>query len=179
MVVKGNQPTLCANLEAAFDSGASHGTNITFDHGHGREEIRRVDCLTIHPTDPIVTAFPDVHQIARIIRDRTVCASGSASQETSYAIFSRDAQRAPPAVVAQAARLHWAIENNVHWRRDTRFAEDDNRTRIRHSPYNLACLRNWAITVVNGLTDLATRFTDRCKALRYDPGLGMSLVGIR
>jgi hypothetical protein len=135
--------------------------------------------VTVDPKDPTVVDFPDVHQIVRIIRDRAVLGANTTSQETSYAIISRDALNAPPTAVAQAARLHWSIENNVHWQRDTRFAEDDNRTRIRHSPGNIACIRNWVITAIHGMANGATRFADRCRALKHDPGLGMTLVGIR
>lgn len=63
-------------------------------------------------------------------------------------ITSLDAKRANAARLAEAQRGHWGIENSSHWRRDVTFGEDRCRTRTRHSPINLAALRNLTIALI-------------------------------
>lgn len=140
--------------------------------------MRAIATLTVDPDDPALNGFPHIRQIIRITRNRTVRSTGSSSQETVYAITSRGPALASPADLAQATRDHWSIENNVHWRRDTRFAEDANRTRIRHSPVNLACLRNWAISAINGLAQAPKRFADRCRKLRWGVDIALGALGV-
>jgi len=41
----------------------------------------------------------------------------------------------------RAIRLHWGIENQLHWTLDVTFAEDASRVRTGHAPQNLALLR--------------------------------------
>lgn len=40
--------------------------------------------------------------------------------------------------VAQAIRLHWGIENSLHWTLDVTWNEDACRVRTGHRPENLA-----------------------------------------
>jgi len=46
--------------------------------------------------------------------------------------------------VARAIRLHWGIENQLHWTLDVTFAEDASRVRTGHAPQNLALLTHRA-----------------------------------
>jgi len=47
--------------------------------------------------------------------------------------------------LGQAIRLHWGIENGLHWTLDVTFKEDDCRVRTGHAPQNLAILRRIAL----------------------------------
>jgi predicted transposase YbfD/YdcC len=49
---------------------------------------------------------------------------------------------------AKAARLHWGVENNVHWLLDVTFKEDQSRAREGHSAQNLATLRRLALNAI-------------------------------
>jgi len=53
-----------------------------------------------------------------------------------------------PAVLGQAIRSHWAIENTLHWVLDVTFREDDSRVRDRTAARNLALLRKIALNIV-------------------------------
>ena len=53
-----------------------------------------------------------------------------------------------PAVLAQATRRHWSIENSLHWVLDVTFREDDSRVRHRTAARNLALLRKIALNLV-------------------------------
>ena len=53
-----------------------------------------------------------------------------------------------PAVLGQAVRTHWAIENALHWVLDVTFREDDSRVRDPHAARNFAVLRKIALNLV-------------------------------
>ncbi len=62
-----------------------------------------------------------------------------------------------PAVLGQAIRSHWAIENSLHWTLDVTFSgeplgsarENDSRVRDRTAARNLALLRKIALNIVS------------------------------
>lgn len=53
-----------------------------------------------------------------------------------------------PAVLVQAIRRHWSVENALHWVLDVTFREDDSRVRDRTAARNLALLRKIALNLV-------------------------------
>ena len=53
-----------------------------------------------------------------------------------------------PAVLGQAIRLHWAVENALHWVLDMTFREDDSHVRDRTAARNLALLCKIALNIV-------------------------------
>jgi predicted transposase YbfD/YdcC len=53
------------------------------------------------------------------------------------------------AKVGRAIRLHWGIENELHWTLDVTFAEDACRVRSAHAPQNLSLLRRIALNALN------------------------------
>ena len=42
-------------------------------------------------------------------------------------------------------RIHWGIENNLHWQMDVTFGEDASRIQNRHGGENYAMLRRLAL----------------------------------
>jgi len=55
-----------------------------------------------------------------------------------------DARKLEPAI-----RLHWGVENCLHWTMDVTFNEDACRIRTGHAPQNLALLRRIALNALN------------------------------
>ena len=53
-----------------------------------------------------------------------------------------------PAVLVQAIRRHWSVENASHWVLDLTFREDDSRVRDRTAARNLALLRKIALNLI-------------------------------
>lgn len=72
--------------------------------------------------------------------------TGKLTEETQFFLSSleADAQR-----IGRAIRLHWGIENQLHWVLDVTFGEDDSRIRKGHGPENMTILRRMAISVLN------------------------------
>jgi predicted transposase YbfD/YdcC len=82
-----------------------------------------------------------------------------------YAITSLTFAQASPARLADLLRGHWAIENGLHYIRDTTFAEDAARLRTGSGPQVMACLRNLAMGALSraGPVNLAAVLRHRAR----------------
>jgi predicted transposase YbfD/YdcC len=141
--VKGNQPTLEADIkasfEAAFDSalaGMEHDVWAEASRGHGREEERV--CVVLYDLGRLSTReeWADVQAIVRVFRTRRE--GGRESFEVAHYISSR---RGSARELGGAARGHWGIENGLHWVLDVIFGEDACRLQDRTAAENLGMLR--------------------------------------
>ena len=66
--------------------------------------------------------------------------------EAAYYIGSHSSMTAEK--VAQLARRHWSIENELHWVLDMAFREDEARHRAKNTAQNMATLRHFALNVI-------------------------------
>ena len=111
---------------------------------HGRQEKRTLTSTTGLNHFLTQQGWPGVRQVFRVVREVTV--RGKTTREVAYGITSLPRERADAAVLLRLNRGHWGIENRVFYVRDVTFGEDRCRLRTRHSPHNLATIRNFAIT---------------------------------
>lgn len=150
LVVKENQPTLRAEIEACFKQALEnnfaevrHSQHTTNDRGHGRVEMRQY--ITI--VDPRGLSQADHWDGLRVIgmcyRERTI--GDKTSMEANYFIGSRVASAKE---YGKALRGHWGIENQQHWQLDVSFREDSNRVSRRHGAENLAVVRRLALCLL-------------------------------
>ena len=141
LIVKGNQPGLHAQLRAlpwkTVPAAASHR-----DRGHGREEVRTLQAVTVTTG----LAFPCAAQALRVTRRTRSLPSGRWRTVTVHAVTSLAFGQAAPAELAEWIRGHWQIEA-LHHIRDVTFAEDASQVRTRSGPQVMATLRNLAITL--------------------------------
>ena len=153
--MKANQPTLRAEVEAAF-AEARDGleTRVNLDKGHGRIEERRMAVL--RETDWLDGArrFPGELRLpgaACLLRTETrVESRGATRTETRDFVFSRSLTAAQ---AAAAVREHWAIEDRLHWVLDVTFAYDQSRLRKGHGARNMATVRHFALNLVRAIAD--------------------------
>ena len=154
LAVKANQPTLRAEVEAAFADAPARETSIDLDKGHGRLEERRmavlreVDWLEGGRRFPGELRLPGTTCLIRA--ETRVESRGATRTQTRYFISSR-ALTATDA--ATAVREHWAIENRLHWVLDVTFADDQSRLRKGHGARNMATVRHFALNLVRTAAD--------------------------
>lgn len=153
LAVKGNQPDLEATLSELFAYAQAqewrdivHDVHRTLGKGHGRIETRQ--CWTIQDTDFLfyVRQYADWPGLKTIVKVHTQRQVGDkVTEKTRYFITSlgNDAQR-----VLGVVRRHWTIENQLHWRLDVVFGEDNSRLRKGHGAQNFAVLRHIALTLL-------------------------------
>jgi predicted transposase YbfD/YdcC len=146
MVVKGNQPTLLADIQRATAWPARRlGEARTVRLAHGRIEER-----TLVAADARDIAWPHARQVLRLERRFVHKSTGRVlSQDTAYAVTALPSTVAAPTALLQLWQAHWCIENRLHWVRDVVFGEDLATTRTAHAPQALAAFRNLAISLLH------------------------------
>ena len=169
LAVKANQPTLRAEIEAAFGEANGLETHVTHDKGHGRIEQRSISVLREINWMDGPRRFPGEMRLpgaACIIKVQSqVTTKAKTRTETRYFISSR-AMTAEEA--GNVVRNHWAIENSLHWVLDVTFAEDHSRLRKGHGARNMATVRNFALNMVRSVSDRYS-IKSRRKRASWDP----------
>ncbi|PQV62709.1 transposase, IS4 family [Abditibacterium utsteinense] len=155
LVLKANHRHDYSAVKAHFLEGSSpyptgHLISDGFDDSHGRLVRRRV----FASQDPVLLAkldsWPGLNTVLALESIRSVkrqSVNGHAKVETQIRYFLCSAND-DPALLAQAIRRHWAIENNLHWVLDVTFHEDDSRIREHNAVINWAVLRKIALNLL-------------------------------
>jgi predicted transposase YbfD/YdcC len=116
-----------------------------FEEGHGRLVRRRVFMDPAAKDLEPLRGWPELSAVLAVETIRGVDGSGEVEAETRYFLTSCGDD---PAVLVQAIRRHWGIENALHGVLDVTFREDDSRVRDRTAARNLALLRRIALNLV-------------------------------
>jgi predicted transposase YbfD/YdcC len=154
LAVKDNQPTLQAEIQAAFAQAApppprSARGYRTDEKGHGRQERRTVQVLPVrgHLSAAQCAAWLGVLTVVMVTRVVWCEATGVGSTEVSYFLSSLrpNARR-----IGRAIRGHWSIENGLHWVLDVVFREDARRVYDRTAAENVAFLNRLALSLLRG-----------------------------
>lgn len=180
LAVKDNQPTLHAEIRAAFATTATPPARsprlyTTEDEGHGREEQRTVQVLPARGSLSAAQCAAWLGILTLVMVTRVVwCeATGVESVEVSYFLSSLPphAQR-----IGAAIRGHWRIENGLHWVLDVVFREDARRLYDRTAAENVAFLNRLALSLLRGDTGKSSLKVKRKRAGWSLPYL-MQLLG--
>ena len=127
-------------FEAARATAAAHDT---CDDTHGRLVRRRIFASTEAARLLPLAGWPGLRSVLAVETIRSVNGSTRTTTDLRYFLCSSDDT---PAVLGQAIRKHWTIENALHWVLDVTFREDASRVRDRTAVRNLAILRKIALT---------------------------------
>ena len=121
------------------------------------------------------TDWPGLQQVYQYTTQQTCKKTGKpVKRHVQYGITSLTPQRASAADLLKLRREHWAIENKLHWVRDTVFREDASSVRTGVIPQVMAAMRNAALSVLrfNG----CTKITDALQYLAAQPKLAVNLI---
>lgn len=180
--LKGNQSSLHDDVRLFLDDAierAFHQTSHDYweqiEKGHGRIETRRLWC-----TDQIDWLkkrhdWPGLKSIAALEAHRGL--NGVETVERRYFISSLPGHVAQR--IAQAARLHWNIENELHWSLDVCFGEDLSRARLGNAAENLSRVRRLALTLLK--QESTTQVGVKAKRLKagWDEKYLLGILGIK
>ena len=92
--------------------------------------------------------FPYAAQVAGVEREIFHVSRHETTVERIYLISSQCRAQASPEQLLALNRGHWGIENRLHYVRDMAYDEDRCRARKGNSARALACLRNFAISLL-------------------------------
>jgi predicted transposase YbfD/YdcC len=141
LTLKANQPSLLDSVAAKLFATNDPSHHLNIDRSHGRTVHRQ-----IWATDAEGIAFPAAAQVFRIRRDVFDPSGQRISKEIVYGITSLT--EATAEALARWVRLHWGIENKIHWVRDVVFAEDHQNAYLGAAAHGMALFRNLAIGLI-------------------------------
>ena len=145
LALKGNQGTLFNDVVLLLDDPELKASTAApvVEADHGRIETRTATVSTEIDWLQKQHQWPALKAIGKVVRKRET--AEKTTTETAYYLLSRALS---PERLNQVVRLHWGIENSLHWRLDVVMNEDQDRTRMGHGPHNLAVLRHMAINAM-------------------------------
>jgi len=153
LAVKGNQETLSEDVEQEFTEGQADGFahmdclyHETLDKAHGRIEKRQY--WYTHDIQGLGTLerWPKLAGMVMCRATRTL--NGETSVEDRFFITSNTGHDVEK--IAAAIRVHWRVENSLHWVLDVAFYEDQCRIRAGYAAENFATVRKLALNVIKG-----------------------------
>jgi len=160
--IKGNQPTLQADIALLFeDRGTPDYSDVT-PPDHGRIETRRIWCSTKLNE---YLDFPHVGQVFLIEREVFHKKNKKLTLETVLGITSRQPAQANACRLLTINRGHWAIENSCHYIIDWNYDEDRSRISKGNGPENMTRLRRFAVGVIKIFAKGKTSVADKMQQL--------------
>jgi predicted transposase YbfD/YdcC len=142
LALKGNHSDLHDDVKYYFENQIVGMHVKTTEKGHGRIEKREyfletdIDWLQQKASWKGLAAIGAVRS--------TVFENGQTRTETRYFLTSLTGVER----FADSVRKHWSIENQLHWRLDVTFGEDNARMRKDHSPLNWNVMRKTALPLL-------------------------------
>lgn len=151
LALKDNQKNLHNRAKSFFDEHKKDNfadprieSHHSSDKSHGRIEERSYyfssDINCMKPFEN----WSDLTSIGMVIAQRTI--DGVTSTQTRYFISSL--KKNSISDFARAVRVHWGIENKLHWVLDVCMREDLSRVRKNYAAQNFAALRKIALNLI-------------------------------
>ena len=153
LALKANHPTLHAQVKQWFEqhlqdrfSGITHSYDERVEKGHHRTEKRQIWCVPLSQLPPLhnQSDWAGLKCVVMVVRVRHLW--NQTTREVQFYLTSLDCDAHK---LGQAIRLHWSVENGLHWTLDVTFNEDACRVRTGHAPQNLSLLRRIALNALN------------------------------
>jgi predicted transposase YbfD/YdcC len=148
LALKRNHSRLHADVRRHFDESydplAGHSM---VDRDHGRVETRTSLVSTVIDRLQEQYRWPGLAAVGRVLRTRQTTAKAirRTTTEAAYYILSTPLSSEG---LGRAVRSHWGVENRLHWLLNVVLNEDQARSRLDNSPYNLAILRQLALNLM-------------------------------
>lgn len=177
LAVKDNQKQLHQDIQDEFKFGKNIEKYTHQDLGHGRIETRTCSVITDFKFIQQDTKWDALQSIIKIESIREFKNSDKPTETaTRYYISSlkTDAES-----FQKAIRLHWGIENKLHWVLDVAFGEDASRKRTGNAAQNFSILGKMALNLLK--KDTITKQGIKGKRLKaaYDNNYLLDILGIK
>jgi predicted transposase YbfD/YdcC len=153
LALKANHPKLHEQVKNWFEKSLSSGFegiinsyDERVEKGHHRTEKRQVWCVPVSQLPPLhhQNDWLGLKCLVMVVRVRHLW--NKTTREVQFYLTSLDCDACK---LGKAIRLHWGVENGLHWTLDVTFNEDACRVRTGHAPQNLSLLRRIALNALN------------------------------
>lgn len=146
IALKGNQGEFHSDVALYFSEFAGqHPVHTTVEKGHGRVETREYRLCTDIDWLKKTDCWDGLSGIGMVKSTVYRMKEQRETVDIRYYITSLNNVEE----FAYAVRMHWCIENQLHWNLDVIFREDACRARKDNSPQNLNVLRKTAMRLLN------------------------------
>lgn len=180
LAVKQNQPTLHEDIKTYFDwaiEDSIEKKNLsvykTQERAHGRITTRRTTVTNDVAWFEGKERWIDLKSF--IMQESITSIKDKVTSETRFYISSLegDAQ-----IHARFIRGHWSIENQLHWRLDAQFGEDNSLIHKNHAPANLSILRKIALAILKKDTSRKMSVSRKQRLAAYDNSFLQHLLSL-
>lgn len=146
LAVKGNQKTLYENIKDEFRFVKNPQYSKQYELDHGRIEIRTCTVINDFQFIDNQSKWKNLSSIVRIESTR-IFKNSSKEEEKSVRYYISSATKNAEEF-QDIIRLHWSIENKLHWTLDIAFREDLSRKRKDNAPENFSVLTKIALNLL-------------------------------
>jgi predicted transposase YbfD/YdcC len=172
LAVKDNQPTLHEKArkllnEIALDQAKGLNPDqydycAKTESGHGRIETRRVWVTTQVQWlgTELLEQWPELNSLVMVEDQRQVLADPAGKVTVERRVFISSLKNPSAQQAGKYVRGHWAVENQLHWRLDLCYGEDESRLHKDHGAENFSRLRRIAM---NKLKSDPAKLSLKCK----------------
>jgi predicted transposase YbfD/YdcC len=143
LALKGNQTYLKNDVENLCKRMKPDSENEVVEKGHGRIETRNCKIFNHISLLEDVDKWKELKSVIQITSEREI--KGKKTMETRLYISSLNDKAE---AFNKYIRMHWGIENNLHWTLDMTFREDEQRKRDKHSAQNFAIVRKIVLNLL-------------------------------
>ena len=179
--LKGNQGNLHAEavnfFEQAIDVGAEEagcGYAKTVEKDHGRIEEREIWVTTDLSWLERIEEWEGMKSLICVKSTRHE--KGKTTVEMRYYISSllATAER-----MGEVIRLHWGIENKLHWHLDVTFNEDKSKIHAGHGAENFSLLKRCVLNLVKADTTEKASISLKRRMAGWNPAYRLHLLGVK
>ena len=159
LALKGNQQSIREETESIFRVQSPDSVSDTTEKGHGRIETRK--CEVINNLEFLFgkEKWKNLSSIVKISTQR--CIRNKTENETRYYISSL---KTTAEDFNRYIRMHWGVENKLHWTLDMTFNEDRQRKRNIMAAQNFSLVNKIALNILKKDNTRASIKSKRLKA---------------
>ena len=179
--LKGNQGLLHAEVANFFDqvldagaqeAGCEYAKTIEMDHG-------RIEEREIWTTSDLswLEGAEDWDRLKSLICIKSIRhEKEKTSEEMRYYISSLIT---PAERMGEIVRLHWSIENKLHWHLDVTFNEDKSKIHAGNGAENFSLLKRCVLNLVKADTTEKASLSSKRKMAGWNPAYRLHLMGVK
>ena len=148
LAVKGNQKTLYEEVKDEFRFANESQSFEDIDIGHGRIETRK--CTVISKFQFVKNVDDKWKNLSCIVKVESLREFKNSSKPNESAIryFISSTQEQNPKTILNQIRMHWGIENKLHWILDVHFGEDQSRKWNENAAQNYSIILKIALNLL-------------------------------
>jgi predicted transposase YbfD/YdcC len=177
LAVKDNQKQLHQDIQDEFRFGKAIKIHIHEDLGHGRIETRKCSVIDTFEFIENTDQWKNLKSIIKVESIREF-KNSARPKETATRYYISSIENSAE-VFQKMIRLHWGIENKLHWVLDVAFSEDASRKRAGSAAQNFSILSKIALNLLR--QDKQTKQGLKGKRLKaaYDNNYLIKILGIK